>query len=197
MPRLLIGIALICTLLFFLIIEMIRAPSYTPDDLQGVLLDMGDCQKPCWQQIRPGVTTVSEALSLLQKHGWIDEIMRNDELIEWTWSGQQSALIDGSQPGSLRIQGGVVVSVRMMMAVGVGDFALLLGYPYWHSTNRTSGHAEIGLNYPNEYLSLNIAITCPTTRAQFWLTHPQVELRSFPRSGVQFTTSLFGRSITC
>lgn len=197
MLRLTTRTTLACTLGFFLFIGVIRAQSYQPDRLWDVLPNTGDCRKPCWQHIRPGFTTTTEALALLEDHHWVGDISHDGELIEWTWSGRQSAYIDSSQPGTIRVQNNRVISVQIATTAGMGDFALLLGYPTWNSTNRTSGQANIGLSYPGEYLSLSVHMTCPTTRAQFWMSRPQIELRNFPRAGARFTSGLFGRSIAC
>lgn len=185
------------SLIFTACIGFVRAWPYGTSDLLLILPNSGDCPKPCWQGIQPGVTTVAEAIRLLEEHEWVDQVRGGDTRIRWTWSGQQSALIDGEQPGRLTAQNQLIVSIDIPLKIGMGDLVLLFGYPHWRSTNRADQTVIVHLSYPGEYLALSVTSRCAATRAAFWLAQPEITLQNQPAFGSRFTPELLGRSLDC
>ncbi len=60
-------------ILFALPAVLIRAQPYNDPDLSR-LLGSPDCQTPCFMGIRPGVTTVMEAVQILRGHPWVGDV---------------------------------------------------------------------------------------------------------------------------
>jgi hypothetical protein len=74
--RLLFSSAILLTLLFAACIGIIRAQPYDNSDLSAFLTPPEGCPMPCFMGIRPGVTTVEEAIAILEAHEWIDTVSR-------------------------------------------------------------------------------------------------------------------------
>ena len=197
MLRLSIRMMLVGALVLTVVSHMILAWPYDTITLVAILPNHGGCPKPCWQGIRPGDTTQDEAINLLQQNTWVGEITADDSHIQWTWSGQQPTLIDEDQPGRILINADVVRSIHMKLTIGMGDLAILNGYPQWHSTNHAASAAIVHLGYPRDYMDLTITMRCPTRRATFWLAHPEISLQANTGSGRRFSPDLLQRSVMC
>ena len=187
----------LATVLFTICIGLIQAKPFDPIHLQATLVGDANCTQPCWHLIRPGHTTAAEALALLQADTWVRHIVREDQRIEWAWSGQQPSLVNASQPGWLTLDNEVVSGINIPTTISMGDLYFLLGTPFWKSTHRSQGVAEVRLSYPHVYLSLRVITRCPTTRSIFWFTRPDITLLSHRPPGVNFDTQLLNRSIDC
>ncbi len=185
------------TLLFAVCISLIQAQPYNSSELATTLLGDSACPQPCWHNIRPGHTTLDEALTLLAADSWVGQITRQGQRIEWSWTGQQPALVNASQPGWLTVDNQAVSAINIPTTVSMGDLYFLLGTPYWKSTHRSRSIAHVRLSYPREYLALTIVTQCPTTRSIFWLTRPDITLLSQPPTGIDFDIHLLSRSIDC
>jgi len=176
---------------------LILAWPYNAADLLAALPNTDGCPKPCWQRIRPGETPLAEAIQRLEQNAWVDQIIASDVRVQWTWTGQQPGLIDADRPGEIFASEQVVRSVHIPLKIGVGDLRMLLGIPHWRSTNHAGATAIIHLSYPREYLTLSVTTRCPTTRAAFWRTQPEITLHAVPASGYLLTPNLLGQSVAC
>ena len=104
--RILVRLILILTFVLALPIFIIRAQPRNNDSVLDLLSGVNDCLQPCFLGIRPGVTTVDEALSILQLHDWVAEARMNASgqgfgQIRWGWSGSQTQLIDDGYEGRI------------------------------------------------------------------------------------------------
>ena len=138
MLRFLLMPMLALTLLFGAAIGSIRAQ---PDDaayrqaVRDFLLPPLDCPSPCWQGIRPGITTLNEALELLDSRGWTGTInfhrgMAMDTgLLLMEWSGQQPAFIDPEQPALFWIEANIVERMAVRMNIPYADAWRSLSMP--------------------------------------------------------------------
>ena len=70
-------LALACIALFSAILLLVPTPVAANDDLRGLLLPPTDCSAPCFGGIRPGTTTVDEAVNLLRANSSIELIRVN------------------------------------------------------------------------------------------------------------------------
>ena len=186
-----------CGLTLVAVSGMILAWPYDTNDLHTILPNPADCDVPCWQNIRPGRTTLAEAQQILADHAWIGEITIDEQQLQWTWSGQQPALIDDQQPGQLTIRDDVVSAILVQMKIGMGDLAVLFGSPQWQSTHHARGNAVVRLSYPREHLTILVTMRCPTHRATFWMTQPQIRLQLNPSIGIRFTPYMLAHSVDC
>ncbi len=63
--------ALLLSVVFLLPVLLIRAQPYDDSDLRAFLTPPEDCPAPCFMDIRPGMTTAEEAVSILDAHPWV------------------------------------------------------------------------------------------------------------------------------
>ena len=102
----LLRLVFILTTTLTLPILIIRAQPRHDTALADFLVPGMDCLPPCFLGIRPGMTTVDEALVILRSHEWVNEarLQANGQgygQIRWDWSGLQTDLIDDSFEGRI------------------------------------------------------------------------------------------------
>lgn len=134
--RPLLTAALLLTLLFAACIGLIHAQSYDDSGLRAFLAPPEGCPAPCFMGIRPGVTTVEEAIAVLEAHEWIDTVSRYEiteglgvASLTASWSGAQDEWIDDALWLRLEINNNVVQRVYVDTRIPLGDIHLLLGTP--------------------------------------------------------------------
>ncbi len=186
--RALLKSILILSLLFLGCISMIRAQPYDDTPLRDLLQPAG-CSDPCWHGIRPGSTSVTEAIALLQSNSWVmaESIEQAGARLRWQWSGTQPAMIDSAAPGVMLVSNDRVFSITMPLNVGMGDLQLLFGAPNWSSRGRYRHEAFIQYSYPRQHLSLLLSVQCPMVRQSYWHSRPQITLSSGLMRGVSYT----------
>jgi hypothetical protein len=106
MIRLLLRPALALTVLLALSVVLMRAQPTEDESVSRFLTPDADCLALCLLGMRPGLTTVGQAMTLLRSHAWVSSALMNASGrgyadIEWQWSGQQPALIEASRPGRI------------------------------------------------------------------------------------------------
>lgn len=106
MIYLLLRPALALTVLLLLSVVLMRAQPVTDETVRQFLTPEADCAALCLLGLRPGSTTVGQAMALLRSHAWVSSALMNASGrgyadIEWQWSGQQPELIDASRPGRI------------------------------------------------------------------------------------------------
>ncbi len=89
---------------------------------------------PCWENIRPDVTSIDDALRILETHPWIDTITYPDILFDkrtyWSWSATRPNLINPSLRGhSMPGWDNTWWSIEISTVIPLGDFVLSLGQP--------------------------------------------------------------------
>jgi hypothetical protein len=139
MKRLLRGTVWL-SLLLVLPVLLIRAQPFDAR-LHHVLNPAEDCTAPCFLGIRPGTTTIEEALVRLRGHAWVASASDYVPFTinpagravfavpRWEWSGAQPGWIDPQQPGELGVEGDRVRYVEFATRFQVGDVYLALGAP--------------------------------------------------------------------
>jgi hypothetical protein len=181
------------TLLFTSVIGLIHARPYHDDSLQTFLTPTPDCPAPCWQGIRPGTTTVAEALDILESHRWIDHVIMTerygatrDGFISWAWGGEPPAPIDRRASGAMWVEDDIVRSVRIPTTIPFGALWLLFDRPQRGAFSLALDAQAIDhvvIHYA-AYFDFKIVawneVSCPLRIADFWRT-PMV---------IQFTNTL-------
>jgi hypothetical protein len=93
------------------------------------------CAAPCWQRIRPGVTTSDEALTVLHHLDWVDRInavqgiVTSDSIVSWSWTGRQPLFIDSERNGRMWLHRGLVYSIELPMRVSLASVWNAAGAP--------------------------------------------------------------------
>jgi hypothetical protein len=181
------------TLLFTSVIGLIHARPFQDDSLEAFLAPPSDCPAPCWQGIRPGMTTVTEALDILESHPWIDHVIiterygaTRDGFIGWAWSGEPPAPIDPRARGAMWVDDDIVRSIRIPTTIPFGALWLRLHRPQKGSFSLAldalaMDHVIIHYAaYTDFFIVAWNEVSCPLRLADFWRT-PMV---------MQFTNSL-------
>lgn len=160
-------------------VALVRAIPYEDVGLQAILTPPEGCESPCFMGIRPGVTTIDEAVAILRDHAWVDSVLvfqlpstRQIRAARWTWSGQQPSLInasDASAPsfGSLESSRGVVTQIRVPTVLSAGDVMLLWGRADNHIISTFGGRftrrvaVSYLLHFPGHAAWIDGNVVCP------------------------------------
>lgn len=138
MTRLIFKMALMLAVLFGVAVMLIRAQPHDDRELREFLTPPDGCEAPCFMGIRPGVTTVEEAIAILENHEWVEsytyETAEFPLYVSVRWSGKQHYLIDPDSWAVLFIKPGspdrvVLISIRVNYNIAAGNFSLSLGKP--------------------------------------------------------------------
>lgn len=157
MPRSLLRILLPLIILFAAVLLLIHTQSDDIHKLLGLLLP-ADCPAPCLIGIRPGVTTVEEAVKILEESEWVTNIQpkytefdRSEQnlswgFIYWDWKDNAPFWKDhnprhqfGISPGSMQIVSGIVSEVTVSTSFTVGSIQVGLGNPVFYRTSTSIG----------------------------------------------------------
>lgn len=127
------GLAL--SLLFSVTIGLVNARPYQNANLHRVVDTLFTCSPLCWQNIRPGVTHISEIQFMLSRHAWVEDVSytpnasQDNGLLTWTWRNVADTFINPAREGQASVRDGLVQWVRIPTRFAFGDFWLTLGQP--------------------------------------------------------------------
>lgn len=189
MLHLLFRSTLTLSVLFTGIIGLIRARPYDGHALQAFFTS-ASCSRPCWQQIQPGSTTVTEALALLRADSWVEQVEHYDRWIRWSWSGQQPSLVNSAIPGALLIENQRVSLISVSLNVGFGDLQLTFGQPHVAGAGKFRDRVRIHFTYPEQQLTFVVQLACPMGPSAFWNNQPQVALNQRVLGGADYDNHL-------
>lgn len=141
--RSILHIAWVLTMsLVALLVAMTTTGAIQPaESLPGILDAEPDCPMPCWQGIRPGTTTIDEAVSLLSLSPFVnaadlrfvDDQFGEPWHISWTEiASRHNIRRHGQIRGEIIVRNGVVHSVNVQYnrrAVTLGDVMGQVGIP--------------------------------------------------------------------
>jgi hypothetical protein len=133
--------SLVLTLLFTACIGIIRAQPYDNGELRAFLKSSDDCSVPCFMGIRPGMTTLDEAIAALAAHEWVRALDLQDApnedrrsgTIWWSWSGAQPDYIYARLSGRIELRDeegdgtAVVTRLEIPTTIPFADLYILLG----------------------------------------------------------------------
>jgi hypothetical protein len=130
--------------------------------------------------IRPGVTGRTEAIELLRRHVWVDQVTNHTPIAYqmagvpvdlppgWKWSRQNPAGIDTAVEGILGMRDEVVDYFELSTRFRVGDLRLLLGRPdleqRWSWVMSQGTFFKVSAWYSAARLEIIFEGRCPNTR---------------------------------
>lgn len=143
LTRLVIFLSVILSVVFSAAVLLIHAQPYDDPDLRAVITLSDKCQTPCFLGIQPGVTTIDEAMRILQTHQWVKTVMAMapDRLatqhIYWEWRDDAPALVQTGYPhsgGSMFVNNGIVQNVEVSTGIPLGTVWIRRGAPELYTT---------------------------------------------------------------
>lgn len=182
LAQLYLKLALIPTLIFAAMIGLIRAQPYDDSALRALLTPPEGCPAPCFMGIRPGVTTMEEALVILEESEWVAEIVYPNNhnptdkinLITWYWNRESSQFILPDSGGNIitKVDHSVVDFIRINTSIPLAMIELLWGAPeeYWYEPRHgVKPHVPFIFNYSNYGISAAGWTSCPYLRQLWWV----------------------------
>jgi len=164
-----------------------------PDDTLRPLLITEDCAAPCFMGIRPGITSVDEAVRILKASGWTADIRMQPNASRWIvveWNEHAPAWL---RPPNVYNETSMVMldsridEIHIITDLRLADAELLYGRPnatYISTFNGLTGdsHDFPVLNYSAAYFSRSMLIGVSQTCAgKAHISHqtPYVVLRYY------------------
>ncbi|MBZ0293413.1 MAG: hypothetical protein K8L99_12675 [Anaerolineae bacterium] len=148
-------------------------------DLRTFFLPPAGCPAPCWLGVRPGWTSVDEAVRLLENHEWITAVHKSASFYDFEWSGRQPAWIDTDFDGHFRASGSVVEAIRIRTTLSNGMIFALLGSPETgiiYTPLNTSGLGHT-VRFEINGAEISGLTRCPMRSDSFWYTPVEVQYR--------------------
>ncbi len=143
--RLVLKLVTALTLAFSACIGLIRAQPYDDAELRAFFAPPDGCPIPCFIGVRPGVTTVEEAMAILEAHEWIAGINRYEATdgrgvtsLTAPWSGTQPEFIDSSEELWLGIEDNTVQGVFIPTRIPLARIWLLFGVPQYSGVSENA-----------------------------------------------------------
>lgn len=172
MTRFLFKLSLPLTFIFIIPLLLIRAQPYDNSELRAFLTPPDGCPAPCFMGIQPGVTTVEEAIAILEASVWIDEVLSKPTAdtggrrwwSAWTWSDLQPNSINNSISGSIEFDKGIVSSLSVYTNLYLGDIQMSFGSPMFGNLGydtETEGLIGGFAAYPEKNLTFVVRASCP------------------------------------
>lgn len=148
MTRLIFIMGVCLSLIFTAALLLIRAQPYNDSELRTFLSPSEDCSAPCFMGIRPGVTTVGDAVAILKSNQWVEAILiaapdpGASQLITWRWRKDAPLFVQSSKlrnGGTLYVQQGIVQNINVMTGISVGTAWLRWGAPEKYTSLTQTG----------------------------------------------------------
>jgi hypothetical protein len=167
--------------LLVLVMSVIHALAYDAAYFDGLraFLQPDHCPAPCFQGIRPGVTTAEEALTILNSSPLVHHVQVGDHVVWWDWDERLAAYVyihatGVNHPWLTSDTNDVVDRVSVISSVPFVDLWILFGKPdrgYIDGVyNQVSGISFAAVThvaaYDAPHLELQMALTCPVR--DFW-----------------------------
>ena len=182
-PRVLMQTSLALPLLFATLISLIRLQPHDSLPMRSLITPTEGCPAPCWQGIRPNVTSASQAIAILVAHPWVTDMAVYGQsstrletgAISWDWNGAQPFPAGISEGGVITVTDHIVRSVTLETDARFGDLWLLLDQP------EEGAFAFVGLvltmpEYLVEYQGSDLTVTTRVTCGDFWTGNTTVTL---------------------
>lgn len=170
-----------------------------PDDNLRPLLMPEDCAAPCFMGIRPGVTTIDEAVGILKASGWTADIRMQPSASRWIivqWNTNAPAWLRPANvynETSMAMLDSRIDEIHVITDLRLADAELLFGRPnatFISTFNGMTGdsHDFPMLNYSAAYLSRSMLVAVSNMcSGKSHVTHqtPYVILRYYSRIAKQ------------
>lgn len=176
---------------FSVVMAGLRVRAQQDEALRDMLGAPANCAPPCWQGIRPQVTTADEAEARLRAHPWVSDLIRGDGTLSWRWNGQQPGYIDAALRGIVYLRSERVETVRIPLRVTFGDIWALLGAPaealLVRPVSRSTAY-QIA-TYPEVGVGVISSLSCPMGPSVFWSSQTTLHLGSLTFSDLMNSSS--------
>jgi hypothetical protein len=187
MTRVLFRLSLLPTLTFAIVSLLIHAQPYDDSELRLLLKPSDNCPL-CFMGIRPGVTTVAEAILILKSHPWIESVnarfdpnLRRGGQLVIMWSGMQPSLIDTEVESALYTCGELICGLSIATKLAFGDILLAFGQPDSAIIRSIPGAPHVFIaqtaTYIQRLLTILINSFCPPLFTAMALHHGLVTLQ--------------------
>jgi len=183
MVRIFLPTAFAATALFAALVGLIRAQPFDDRQVRDFLAFLDECAAPCWQGVRPGVTTTTSALVLLEAHNWVSGVDEHiwfstpgSSLFSWLWNGQQPHWINDQRPGVMTTRLNRIQSIKISTHISLGE--LWLSMPEQERIERLDQLAgtagEYIVRYPARGFEAHIPLSCPLHLGAFWQSNAEL-----------------------
>lgn len=175
--RLVVALSAGLIALFCAILAASRAQSLS-DDLREFLVTDG-CTT-CWLGIQPGITTLNEAVALLQAHPWVSHVSSGGSSAEsrifWFWSEAAPAfarMTSDVRESYIVLQNDIVRYVRLTTRIPYGSVRLVMGEPQTGSLQPSTPSAYNRIyfhtaGYAEGHVAFDTNLACPARPPEFW-----------------------------
>jgi len=196
MVRVVVRLALIWSAVMAVMVLLICAPRYDGSAVTSLFSAPCSLSMPCWQGIRPGTTTLNQALAILSTHPWIEQISEVNSslksetsgtvLIYWRWSAAypfSDGVRTSHQQGIVVTDQGIVRQIYLTTNIPLGDLWLALGGTDARTLNGLNDQLRLRIDNTALFVSDGIAATaslysdCLTDLSSFWQTPVYMWLR--------------------
>lgn len=178
MRRYFFGFILTLTLLFALVIGLIRAQPAPGSPLETFLDPPPGCRVPCFLGVRPYQTTIEQALAILRANDQVKQVQvettYDGQLIYWRWRDDPSTF----RRYAFRVVDNIVTDPIIPATTTLGDLQLALGEPevvVAAYTNESMRRVALIFEYPSR--GLHVIVTgiylCQVDQEAFWQLHYQ------------------------
>jgi len=135
--RLVVRPVMIASLVFAAIALLIRTQPYDERAPIAVLVPI-HCRVPCFMDIRPGVTSIDDAITLLRHNEWVSRVIPlpneiHPNQVNWLWSDKAPAYLSR---GSSRLDGQLfsttdrkIAQINFDTSLTIDDVLSILGDP--------------------------------------------------------------------
>lgn len=172
-------IALCCKIAALLLVGFttalvaLHAQAYDDHGLREFLASGADCKMPCFLGIRPDVTMVDDAITLLENHPWVKTVHAPIEqvgyAVTWEWSGLQPAWLSDHR-GLLQLRGRVVRQILLTTTLSYGDLWLAFRAPERMMYQTTFDPTQLVYTsvFDDGIFQSQSTVQCPISPQRFW-----------------------------
>lgn len=204
MIPLLLRPVLALTTLMALSVVLIRAQPVENVPVRLLLTPDEGCAALCLLGLRPGHTTVGQALVQLRAHDWVSSAALNATGrgygdIEWRWSGRQPEIIDSARPGRItfywdrdeeegrrELVDMHIETISIHTRIRIYEAEVLLGLPdTGNAAYRPEDDLGYSVVYNNSYgmIDLSTTLPCPANLLTYWDARARITLSSWRGGG--------------
>lgn len=158
---------------FTALLVVLHAQPYDDHGLRDFLTTDVDCTMPCFLGIRPEVTLVDSAITLLENHPWVKAVHAPEQkvgfAITWDWSGKQPAWLSDHR-GLLHLRGMVVQQILLTTTLSYGDLWLAFHAPEQMNYKPTFDPNRLIYTsvFDNGMFQTQSTVDCPLRPEYFW-----------------------------
>jgi hypothetical protein len=184
LTRLTLKLTILPALIFAALIALIRSQPYDDSQLREFLTPPEGCPAPCFMGIQPGVTTMSEALAILEDHKWVDSVSIEsgydrggdyyyEAYLYWYWNrdNPQTKSLDEDGGTAYIAEGSIVQVVEIPSSISLGDIQPFAGKAqevYLAESNRIPGLYNSLIRYDANDTQVIVALFDPSDISALW-----------------------------